>query len=323
MRSGINQRDYAVISKINRFAIYDGPGIRTTIFFKGCPLRCWWCSNPETQEKNRELIYNDEKCNSCYRCVKNCPYGAITPVAESSKNHIAINREICRDKCFSMNDNFNNPPCVNFCYQNALQVVGRRINLGSLMSIIMRDRLIYHYTGGGITASGGEPTMQWEFVSRLFKECKSYGIGTALDTCGYVEWDLLDKITNNVDIVLYDIKFIDGELHKKYTGVDNKIILRNARLLSEKAVKNKFQIEVRVPIIPAITDLENNLKEISDFVKLEMKGVNYIKLLPYHRFGVYCYKMLGRKYKLLDIVPPSKDRMEQLRKLLRNEILIY
>jgi pyruvate formate lyase activating enzyme len=317
-RNNINSSEYAIITKIKRFAIHDGPGVRTTIFFKGCPLRCIWCSNPENLEANIELAYFDEECISCYRCVDACPYDAITPKGE--KNRITIKRKICQKKCLNFQNNFH-LSCTNSCNMNALQIVGEKISLNSLMSMIMKDRLIYHLSEGGVTASGGEPTCQGKFVSRLFEECKKNQINTALDTCGYTDWNNLDKVTENVDFVIYDIKFIDDRLHKKYTGVGNKIILRNAKLLSRKVANDKFQIIVRIPIIPGITNSETNIKGIADFVKSEMKA-SYVELLPYHRFGVAAYKTLGRKYGLSNVVPPSNKEMDNLRKLFSDRNLV-
>lgn len=203
---------------------------------------------------------------------------------------------------------------------NAIQVVGRKIDLTSLMSIIMKDLPIYRRTGGGATASGGEPTYQAKFVSKLFEECKKNGINTVLDTCGYASWNDLDRATENVDLVHYDIKLIDEELHKKYTGVGNNLILQNAKKLSQKAADKGFKIVVRTPIVPGITDSNTNINRIAEFVASEMK-TGYIKLLPYHRFGKDMYSALGLDYPLSNLEPPSREKMKELRELAKRENL--
>ena len=311
------QNNYAVITKIKRFALDDGPGIRATIFFKGCPLRCMWCSNPETQHMGIELVCFHRECNACGRCLRACPYHAIS-AAEDTKR-IMIRSEICRNNCLLSTRTSTQLPCVDSCYAGAIRPIGEGIDLDSLTAIVMRDRLIYDLTRGGITASGGEPTTQWRFVSRLFEKCRQYGIRTALDTCGYAEWRVLDKITDNVDLVHYDIKCINSEVHRKYTGADNEVILRNARLLNRKAAQDRFQVVVRVPIVPGITDSEENVIGIADFVKSEMSGVRCVRLLPYHRLGIGAYETLGRRYGLPHIVPPSEERMSVLRNLFRKQ----
>jgi len=302
----------AFITSIKRYALNDGPGVRTTIFFKGCPLRCRWCSNPETLDSLPNIIFYNEKCIECDRCENACPFDAIDPPNK-------IQREVCYGKCRdTFSDNSFLPPCVTSCNVNALQVVGKKIDLTSLMSIIMKDLSIYRHTGGGVTASGGEPTCQAKFVSRLFEECKRNQISTVLDTCGYVGWNILDKVTDNVDLVHYDIKLIDEELHRKYTGVGNKIILQNAKKLSRKAADKGFIIVVRTPIVPGITDSKKNISGIAEFVASEMK-TNYIKLLPYHRFGRDTYFALGLDYPLSNLEPPSRKKMEELRELVRRK----
>lgn len=249
-----------LIFDIKRFAIHDGPGIRTTVFFKGCPLRCWWCHNPESQKQQIEKI---KKINY-----------------------------------LKMND------------QTQFDSVGKLINIEQLMKEISKDIVFFDESCGGVTFSGGEALMQPEFLFEISKECKNSGIHTTLDTCGYTEIENLRKICKNIDLFLYDIKFIDEKLHEKYTGISNKLIIKNIEYLKEI---NK-DIIIRIPIIPGITDTKENLISIGEYLSsLNIKDLN---LLNYNRIGIEKYKRLSLDYRLPNIVPPSSKRIKEIKKIL-------
>jgi|Deesub1362A_J573_1020465.scaffolds.fasta_scaffold12799_1 pyruvate formate lyase activating enzyme len=288
-----------VIVKIQRFSIQDGPGIRTTVFLKGCFLRCLWCSNPETQEPGIEVEYSKEKCiPQCYECVGQCDAKAISKDGE----YIAIDRKKCSG-CGR---------CVEVCYRKALTVVGEEMDVAEVLNEIEKDRPFYEKSGGGVTLSGGEPLYQHRFAVELLRQCKERGISTALDTTGYVDWDILKNTLEYTDIVLYDIKHLDPEEHKKLTGVSNDVILENARRISEKF----FPILIfRIPVIPGINDNPKNLKELAQFVR-SLSNLPAIHLLPYHRLGVFKYTRLGREYTLKNLQPPTRDYIRRVAELL-------
>lgn len=294
---------YALISDVKRYALHDGPGVRTSIFFKGCPLHCLWCDNPETQEMHEELNYYVDECNFCGRCVEACPYGAIS-VRKNGQIH--IERELCRTDCYP------NPPCVEACYMSALQVVGKKVTLTSLMQIIEKDAEIYHRSGGGVTVTGGEPGLQSRFVTKLLKKCHEYGINTAIETCGYTEWECLAEISEYVNFIFYDIKLYDSELHKAFTGKGNDLILQNSKLLSRKTARAGTKMIIRTPIVPGFTDSLTNLKAIANFVTSEL-AIKNVELLPYHRLGKGKYKPLGRQYKLPEVRSPTAVKITHLR----------
>ena len=274
-----------IIFDIKKFAIDDGPGIRTTIFFKGCLLRCWWCHNPEGQLPTSELMYRRTRCDSCAECVRICPEEAIS----CSLKRISINRDHC-NLCGK---------CCQVCPTGALTIVGKQVSLEEVLREIDKDSIFYDESQGGVTASGGEPLLQLDFLNALLKECKDRDIRTAVDTCGYASHDAIDKISDKVDLFLYDIKTMDEKKHMKYTGVSNKPILENLKRLAE----NGSNIQIRFPIIPGINDDKENVTETAEFVA--SCRIKNISLLPYHRAGIEKYKSLSRTYKLKKIQTPS------------------
>jgi len=300
-----------LITDIKRYALHDGPGVGVSVFFKGCPLHCLWCCNPETQKPYEELYYYVERCIGCLRCVEACPYGAISPTEVGKIN---IDRSRCRAQCFP------HPPCVNSCYTGALQVCGERVELEALIKLIERDAAICRRSGGGVTVTGGEPTLQHEFVIELLKQCHEMRLNTAIETCGYTDWHVLDAITDHTDLIFYDIKLYDSALHLEYTGKANERILNNARLLSEKAVRLGIKMVIRMVIVPGFTDTAENVLAIGRFVASELK-TNDIELLPYHRLGLGKYELLGREYKLRAVKPPTREKMRSLYDLLEDQVL--
>jgi len=279
-----------VIFDIKRYSINDGPGIRTTVFFKGCPLRCAWCHNPEGQDPNLELIYRESRCIGCLECLKDCPSGALSQVGK----RISLNRTEC---VFCGN-------CWETCQSEALSIVGREVTSEEIMKEVAKDVVFYEESGGGVTFSGGEPLLQADFLSALTRECMIQGIHVAVDTCGCVPFEAFDRLLDRVDLFLYDIKFIDDERHRRYSGASNQQILENLRRLAE----NGSNVTVRLPIIPSINDDNENVERTAGFLA-SLSNVRDVDLLPYHRAGIEKYRSLGRSYKLGKIRPPSKERI--------------
>lgn len=280
-----------LISKIESGAVHDGEGIRTLIFMKGCPLHCEWCANPETQKNHPEISYNQELCIGCFRCIKECPLNAIKVI---NGKKIYINRGIC-DNCGK---------CADVCPTKALTLIGEYMDIDEVVKIIEEESVFYYRSNGGVTISGGEPLLQYDFVSKLLKKCQSRGLNTAIETCGFSLWENAEKVFKYTDFVFYDIKMMDENKHRKYTGVDNKIILENIIKLSNNFPQTP--IVVRTPIIPGINDSEECIKKITRFITTIKSVIDY-ELLFYHKYGLSKYSYLGRKYKLDNINPPTKE----------------
>jgi pyruvate formate lyase activating enzyme len=283
-----------MIFDIQKYAIHDGPGIRTTVFFKGCPLRCWWCHNPEGQESGFELIYRRTRCIDCGACTLECPQQALS----LTNRGISIRR----GKCVACSR------CSKTCPSDALSVVGREISIEEVMKEIEKDRIFYDESKGGVTFSGGEPLLQPKFLETLLGKCKDVGIHTAINTCGFASQHVFDRISNKVDLFLYDIKVMNNEKHRKYTGASNKTILENLKRLA----RNGSNVTVRFPIIPSINDDEENVVETAKFVS-SLYTVAQINLLPYHAAAIEKYKNLDRTYKLSEVSPPSDQKMKWIK----------
>jgi len=264
---------------VQRFSLNDGPGIRTTVFFKGCPLSCLWCSNPESQEQRPELLYLESQCTRCYRCVEVCPTGATTKDAEGA---IAIDRGLCRGCGL----------CAEACPNEARVLSGKVMAVDELVQVIRRDELFYRNSGGGVTASGGEPTYQPDFLKQLFAECQRYGVHTTLDTCGHLQWAAMSEVLDHVDLVYYDLKHMDAERHRELTGAGNELVLDNARRIAE----SEKPIVMRIPLIPGCNDDEANIRAVAEFVR-EI-GLVRVDLLPFHQLGSQKYERLGKVYRL-------------------------
>lgn len=284
------------VFKIERYSLHNGPGIRTTIFLKGCPLRCLWCSNPESQESSDDTMYAPDLCLSeCAECVKVCPVNAL------QKDHfqkIAVNRKLC-NVCGR---------CTTACPTQALSQIGMAMSVAEALSELCKDRPFYETSGGGITISGGEPLHQPAFVLKLLKECKKNSLHTALDTCGYGQWNVLEEMLGYTDLVLYDLKFVDSEKHQQYTGVRNALILNN---LTNIAKYRAAALIIRFPFIPGINDSGEDIDKLLHFLEsISLKSVN---ILPYHRLGRPKYTMLGRSYQLDDIQLPTREQIDFLK----------
>ena len=286
-----------LIFNIQKFSLYDGPGIRTTIFLKGCPLNCKWCSNPESQVGCPEVMTFDTKCIKCGKCVEICPLGAI----EFVDNLRRVNREKC-NLCME---------CARVCPSGAIEQVGKYMTVGEVIEEIEKDRVFYVNSNGGVTFSGGEPLDQWEFVSQVLKECKQKGIHTVLDTAGYVQWDILEEVLRYTDLVLYDVKHMDPKKHKEGTGVSNELILINAR-----KVASKVRTWLRVSVVPQYNDSESNIKKLSKFgTQLRAEKIS---LLPYHAWGEQKYQRLGKNYPFKGIPIPANEHLHNLKRIIES-----
>jgi pyruvate formate lyase activating enzyme len=290
-----------VVFNIQRFSIHDGPGIRTTVFLKGCPLRCGWCSNPEALNPYPEIITRDVKCIGAGKCVEACPEQAITVVENT--------RIIHWDKC---NDCMK---CAEVCPSGAIEAVGRTMTVAEVMDTVERDTGYYRRSGGGMTLSGGESLMQWQFALKLLQEAKKSGLHTALDTTGHTDWEILDEVLNFTDLVLYDVKHPDSARHQEATGVPNERILDNLRKTVAKAGP---RVWVRHPVIPRFSDSEEELEELCKLVLTLKPPVEKISLLPCHKFGESKYAAMGKEYPWKEIPTISDEQMEEFKKLVES-----
>ncbi|HAX96750.1 MAG TPA: glycyl-radical enzyme activating protein [Prolixibacteraceae bacterium] len=288
-----------IIFDVKHYAIRDGPGIRTTVFFKGCPLRCLWCDNPESQNTYPELLFYFSRCARLRECVKVCPAKAII-VQENDDLLPRIDRLLCS----------NCGLCADMCVAKAMVMIGKRVTGEALLNEVLKDVNFYRRSGGGVTASGGEPAMQSAFVSQFFKECQTRGIRTTLDTCGQASWEDIRRIADYTDLILYDVKHIDRKRHKEYTGVSNDLIIENLKRLSLLGIP----IIIRVPIIPGYNDSEENMTALSTFLT-GLHNIREIDFLPYNRLGLPKYEALGKKSILAEIQLPTKEKMLRLREI--------
>ncbi len=276
----MNDKLQGLIFNIQRFVLHDGPGIRTTVFFKGCPLHCLWCHNPEGMNSFPELLYRKFQCIHCKSCIQSCPINAINDENET----ISIKRDSC-DFCGT---------CVDTCNSTALEMCGQYMLIDDVLQEILSDKIFYDESNGGLTISGGEPFMQFDFLKALLLQAKNHDLHVCLDTTGHVNSSKLKEIMDLVDIFLYDVKSLDPHLHEELTGKPNTLILDNLKLCLDE----NCDIVVRIPIIPCYnfknlpTELENHVLQLHDM------GVNKFELIPYHKFGEQKYAMLGRDFTL-------------------------
>lgn len=281
-------------------SIHDGPGIRTTVFFKGCPLNCLWCSNPESQKLEKEVACFQSRCVNCGYCAKGCPKGLI----EAQPPFEITNREEC-DLCGI---------CVKECCTNAKKVVGEDYTVEELLKEILKDKSFYDSSGGGVTFSGGEPLMQSAFLIEMLMACKENGLHTAIETTGLTDTDRLLDAAALLDLIFYDVKHMDDKTHRDITGVSNEKILANLAALA----KIHANIVVRIPVIPGINDSTENLRKTADYAA--SLNIPTIELLPYHNLGEVKYGQLGREYALADTQKPSEEQMNALADEMRNAV---
>lgn len=294
-----------IIFNIQRYSIHDGPGIRTTVFLKGCPLRCAWCSNPESQKDSPEIAHRSTLCIQCGKCIEACPKKAISFL----KKKVVINRKRC-DNCGK---------CVEVCVSGAMKMFGQKQNVGEVFRKIRKDLDFYRSSGGGVTISGGEPLCQSEFVAALFKVCQENGIDTCLETSGMASSSALQKILPYTSLILFDIKLSSPDAHRKWTKKSNTEIVRNFVMVAQSEVP----VIMRIPMIPGINDtdveLEGTARIAQHAVKDCRQGKLKIDLLPYHNFGLGKYHMLGRRYRLKSLTAPSKAKMQSIKQFFESK----
>jgi pyruvate formate lyase activating enzyme len=288
-----------LVFNIQRFSVNDGPGIRTTVFFKGCPLHCRWCHNPESIAQVQELVLRSDRCVRCGDCFSHCRNGAIQ---RANGGYTTI-----RDACVECGE------CIEVCSAEAREIAGKEMDVAEVMKEIEKDVIFYEQSGGGASFSGGEPLLQHEFLFSLLEACNGKGIHTVVDTTGFTSPEILQKLSRFVDLFLYDLKTMDDSKHVEYIGVTNSLILGNLKRLAEWGK----EVVVRMPIIPGVNDDTAGLRQAGEFIQ-SLGNVREIHLLPYHTTGLEKYKRLGMENDMPPTIPPSADDLSLIVKQLRS-----
>lgn len=292
MSSLADKKETGIVFNIQKYSVHDGPGIRTNVFLKGCPLRCEWCSNPESQYGKPQLAYNPNKCltvEKCNRCGEVCMQGALS-IKEGT--NISIDHELCNN-CMS---------CADRCPSGALTQYGKSYTVDDVLKVVEQDAIFYARSGGGMTVSGGEPMAQPKFLLALLREARRRRIKTAMETCGYAPYEVLHAACASLNSIMYDIKHLDPELHKAQTGVSNELILENFEKMCTDYPD--LPILARTPVVPGFNDNEEAIKAIAEFVK-GRPNVE-LELLPYHRLGTQKYSHIGKENTMGDITLPPE-----------------
>jgi pyruvate formate lyase activating enzyme len=282
-----------LITNVQRFSIHDGPGIRTTVFLKGCPLSCFWCHNPEALRGQVELQRFPERCISCNACLERCPEGA----QQMEDGRRVFQRELCR-ACGR---------CVETCYAEALTLAGRWWSAGELVGTLLRDRDFYAQSGGGVTLSGGEPTLQHEFSREVLRLCRQEELHTAIETAAFCRWEQLAALLPWLKLVILDIKVMDAAAHRAATGVPNDLILANARRLAA----GPLPLLVRTPVVPGINDTPAAIGAVAAFIR-DFPNLLYYELMPFHHLAEGKYRSLGLDHRARELRPPTPDHLQTL-----------
>jgi len=287
-----------IVFDVSRFSVNDGPGIRTLVFLKGCPLHCAWCANPESQEATPQLGFQKDKCAGCMKCTAVCPYGSEFPEEQN----------IPWDKCIQC------LACVSQCKYGARYCIGRRMTVAEVVDVIQRDKIFFRNSGGGVTLGGGEATMQADFAEAILIESQKRGIHTALETCGFTPEVKFANIARHVNVLLYDLKHMDSAKHKQYTGVGNEVILKNAVNGSRLA----DEIIIRVPLIPGFNDDADNIWAMGKFITDNLVHVKQIDILPYHSHGASKIEYIGRIYEYDPDASIEDEKLEEVKNILQS-----
>ncbi len=286
--------DNGVVFNIQRYSIDDGPGIRTTVFLKGCPLKCLWCSNPESQSYKPEVGHRQADCIQCGSCIDACENHAISV----KDGHVVIDKTLC----------VNCGKCTEACITGALCFLGKEMTTDEVFNIVQKDTIYYKHSSGGITVSGGEPLTQADFTRSLLKKCCEQGIHTCIETCGTATAEQFEKVLPYTSLVLFDLKHINDETHQKLTCGSNKPIFENLKLVLEKQIP----LVLRMPLIPTLNDSEEDINQMARQLKALTESAT-INIMPYHNFGEHKYQMLFRPYELSHIQRPSKEKLDQIK----------
>lgn len=285
------------IIEIQRWSVADGPGSRTVVFLKGCPLHCPWCANPESQDISRQIGIFSSRCAGCGACERDCPEKTASPAREGTFKD--TNCTACGT-------------CIDSCHADARTWMGAKVTVHEIMDILQKDMIFYRKSGGGVTFSGGEPLTQPTFLKALIERCERVGIHTAVETCGYFSWQAAAKTVEMLDFIMFDIKHMDEAIHKQLTGVSNGKILENVKRIGRLDIP----LVIRIPVIPTLNDSNKNIYATARFVQKHLPKVIGIEALPYHRLGTNKYAALGIKYQLSHIEPPHHEAMEKVRKII-------
>ena len=288
----------AMIFNVQKYNVYDGPGVRTLVFFKGCPLRCKWCSNPEGLDRKYQVMFKRDSCIDCGACVSVCPVGIHT-----------ISKELKHEVKYSI-DCIGCRKCEAKCTESALSIVGNLKTVSEIMEIIEEDREFYNVSGGGVTLGGGEVLMQHEFAADLLMACKQEGINTAIETCGYTKLESILKVAEFTDLFLFDIKHIDPERHYQLTGVSNEQILENLKEL----LNLRYNVKVRMPLLKGINDNQDEIERVIAFLMpfRDYKNFKGIDLLTYHKLGVNKYLQLNKEYPIKEDPSLNNDELDMI-----------
>lgn len=297
-------KDSGIVFNIQKFSVNDGPGIRTVVFLKGCPLRCRWCANPESQSVRAEIMWDEKKCVGCHHCIEVCPHQAVS----LKEGRISIDSSKCNG-CGN---------CFHECPGKALKNEGELKTVREVMDVVMQDLPFYEESGGGITLSGGEMLAQPEFAASLLKTAKENGLNTCCETTGFAKEEVFAEVIENLDTILFDVKHWDSQKHKEGTAVPNELILSNLKY----AIETGKDVLPRIPVIPGFNDSLNDAKNLARVIK--EAGGTKCQLLPFHQFGENKYEQLGREYAYKDVTAYHREDLENYRRVfIDNDITAF